>query len=128
MPSKKTHKKTRKRISSKQKKVSSNKLFRKKPDQKKRISIETVMKVARIARLNLSDAEAKKLSKDLNDVLHAFRELDKANVKSVQPSFQPLLVKDVFREDVVEGSVSNETALKNTKHKEKGFFKGPRAV
>ena len=46
------------------------------------------MKVARIARLYLSDKEARKLSKDLNDVLRAFKTLDKANTRSVEPSFQ----------------------------------------
>ena len=86
------------------------------------------MRVARIARLHLSDEEVKKLSKDLNDVLVAFKELDKAKTKNVPPSFQPLLVKNVFREDAIEKSISNEEALSNTQHKEKKFFKGPRAV
>ncbi len=93
-----------------------------------RISPGIVMKVARIARLYLSDNEAKKFSKDLNDVLAAFKDLDKAKTKNVEPSFQPLLVKDIFRQDVVEPSISNEEALRNTRHKEKKFFKGPRAV
>ena len=100
----------------------------KKTKSKTRISPDTVMKVARIARLYLSEAEAKKLSKDLNDVLAAFKELDKANTRGVEPSFQPLLVKNVFREDAIEKSVSNEEALRNTMHREKKFFRGPRAV
>ena len=94
----------------------------------KRISAETVTKVARIAHLYLTDDEVKKISKDLNDVLLAFKELDKAPTRSVDPSFQPLMVKDVFREDAIEECISNEEALKNTQHKERKFFKGPRAV
>ena len=93
-----------------------------------RISPDAVLKIARIARLYLSENETKKFSKDLNDVLAAFKDLDKAKTKNVEPSFQPLLVKDIFRQDVVEPSISNEEALRNTRHKEKGFFKGPRAV
>lgn len=91
------------------------------------ISIETVMRVARIARLNLTEAEAKKYQKELSEILESFAALK--NIKTnAKPSFNPLDVKDVFREDVVEAGLTNEAALANTKHKEKGFFKGPRAV
>ncbi len=106
----------------------SKKRVLKKTFAKKRISAEIVQKVARIARLYLDDNEAKNLSKDLNDILLAFKELDKAPTGSVEPSFQPLMIKNVFREDETEKCISNQEALKNTKHKEKGFFKGPRAV
>ncbi len=123
MPSKKISKK-----SSRKARVSRKTARKSAKKSAARISPETVMKVARIARLHLSDDEAKKLAKDLNDVLKAFKELDKAPAGGVEPSFQPLLVKDVFREDVVEESISNEEALANTKHKENKFFKGPRAV
>ena len=127
MPSKKISKKSSRktRVSKKTARRSAQKSAQK----SHRISPETVLKVARIARLHLSDDEAKRLAKDLNDVLAAFKELDKAPLtRGIEPSFQPLLVKDVFREDVVEDSVSNEKALANTKHKENKFFKGPRAV
>ncbi len=115
--------------SRKKEKVGKKRLFKKKFHQKSaKISPETVARVARIARLYLSDAEMKKFGKDLNEILKAFKELDKANTRSAEPSFQPLLVKDVFREDATEKCISNDEALKNTKHKEKKFFKGPRAV
>ena len=108
------------------KKVS--KKYHKNIKSKAKISAETVARVARIARLYLSDAETKKFCKDLSDVLLAFKDLNKAQTKNVKPSFQPLLVKNVFREDVIEKSISNEEALQNTMHREKKFFKGPRAV
>ena len=91
------------------------------------ITAEIVKKVAKIARLDLTEGEVKKFSKDLNDILSAFKDLDKAKA-NVEPSFQPLEIKDVVRDDKSEDVFSQETALSNTKHKEKGFFKGPRAV
>ena len=89
---------------------------------------ETVRKVAEIARLNLSEADLKKMSKDLEDILKAFKDLDKAKTDGVRPSFQPIEMKNVLREDKVEKSIPQEHALKNAKHKEKGYFKGPKAV
>ena len=90
------------------------------------IDIDTVMHVANLARLNLTKSEAKKYQKDLNEILAAFKVLK--DVKSNKPSFHPLDVKDIFRKDEPEKCLPREEALKNTEHKEKGFFKGPRAV
>jgi aspartyl-tRNA(Asn)/glutamyl-tRNA(Gln) amidotransferase subunit C len=94
---------------------------------KEKISLETVKHVARLARLDLTDKELKNFQKDLDDVLLAFKDLDKAKTRC-QASFQPLPIKDITREDEEKGCLSQETILANTKHKEKGFFKGPRAV
>ncbi|MFH0832373.1 MAG: Asp-tRNA(Asn)/Glu-tRNA(Gln) amidotransferase subunit GatC [Candidatus Aenigmatarchaeota archaeon] len=97
--------------------------------KKEHISVDAVRHVAKLARLELSEAEVKKFSKDLNDILVAFKDLDAVKIsKSVQPSFQPLPIKDVLREDKVDECLTHEKAMANTKHKEKGFFKGPRAV
>jgi aspartyl-tRNA(Asn)/glutamyl-tRNA(Gln) amidotransferase subunit C len=95
--------------------------------QKAKISLETLEHVARTARLDLTNEEKKKLQHDLSDILSAFRDLDKARPKCA-PSFQPMEIKDVFRDDTEERCLTQEKALTNTKHKEKGFFKGPKAV
>jgi aspartyl-tRNA(Asn)/glutamyl-tRNA(Gln) amidotransferase subunit C len=92
------------------------------PDRK------TVEKVAEIARLSLSDKELDEMAKDLESILSAFRELEKADTGNAKPSFQPIEMKNVLREDRVEKSISQAEALKNAKQKEKGFFKGPRAI
>ncbi len=94
---------------------------------KEKISLETIKHVAKLSRLELTEEELKKFQKDLDDILLAFKELDKARPKC-QASFQPLPIKDVTREDKEEKCLSREEALANTKHKERGFFKGPRAV
>lgn len=91
------------------------------------ISSDTVRKVAATARLELTDAEIAKFSRDLSDILAAFRDLDKVQTDE-KPSFQPLEIRDVLRGDVAENGLSQEQALSNTKHRENGFFRGPRAV
>ena len=95
---------------------------------KQKIDKETVKHVAFIARLMLSEKEISKFSKDLNDILDAFSVIDDVHAEGVEPSFQPLLIKDIMRDDELEPSLSQTDALLNTEHKEKGFFKGPRAV
>ncbi len=95
--------------------------------KKAKIDAETVRHVAKIARLDLTDSEIRKFSHDLNDILAAFAILDKIKTNN-KPSFQPLEIKDVLREDAEEKCLTQEEALANTKHKENGFFKGPRVV
>lgn len=85
-------------------------------------------KVAIIARLKLTEKEKKKFSKDLKDILTSFSLLDKVNTKNVEPVFQPVEVKNVTREDKTDECLTQKEALSNTKHKEKGHFKGPKVV
>ncbi len=85
-------------------------------------------KVAKVARLSLTDAEKKKFEKDMKEILSAFGSLDRAKTDGVKPAFQPLETKNVLREDIVEECLSQEDALSNTAHKENGFFKGPKVI
>ncbi len=92
----------------------------------KKIDEAVVKHVAKLARIELTEREAKKFEKDLSEIVSAFRILDDA--PNAEPSFQPIAMKNVLRDDIVEKGLSQETALRNTKHKEKGFFRGPKAV
>ncbi len=92
------------------------------------IDKKTVQKVADVARISLNEKELNKFSKDLENILKAFEDIQKLNTKNVQPTFQPIDVKNVTREDKIEPSLTQAEALRNTEQKEKGYFKGPKAV
>ena len=92
----------------------------------KKITEETVEHVADLARIRLTPSEVRKFQKDLTDILAAFKTLDEA--PSAEPSFQPIAMENVMREDIIEEPLPRDVAMKNTKHKEKGFFKGPKAI
>jgi len=89
---------------------------------------ETVRKVARTARLNLTDSEAEKMSKDLLEILNYFRSLSKAKTAGVRPSFQPIEIKNATRKDQVKPSLPRNKALANTKNKKDSYFVGPRSL
>jgi aspartyl-tRNA(Asn)/glutamyl-tRNA(Gln) amidotransferase subunit C len=91
------------------------------------IDKEIIKKVARISRIELTDKEVESFTKDFNNILRSFETLDEIK-KLPEPSFHPILIEDVTREDLPEKSFSQEEALANSKNKENGFFKGPRAV
>lgn len=84
-----------------------------------------VKKVAENARLSLSEAEVKKFTPQLKDVLEYFSMVDKLDVSNEEPSFQPVKIKNVMREDTPGKCLSQDEALSNSQHKKNGYFKGP---
>lgn len=92
-----------------------------------KIDKELILKVAKNARINLSAKEVNEFVPQFKDILSYFSVLNQVDVKNTKPSFQPIAVKNVFREDEVGKCLSQDEALSNTKHKKDGFFKGPKA-
>ena len=92
------------------------------------INKETILNVAANSRLNLTDKEINEFIPQIKSILDAFSKIEKADTNKVEPSFQPIEVKNVFREDKVEKSLTQEEALSNTRHKKDGFFKGPKTL
>lgn len=89
---------------------------------------KTIEHVAKLARLELTEKEIEKFSKELTAITDAFSKMKEVDTEKVKPSFQPLEIENVMREDKEEECLSQEEALSNSEHKEKGFFKGPRVV
>lgn len=93
-----------------------------------KVDKELIERVAAVARLELTDQEVEKFLGDFKEILDSFSTIDKCDTKGVEPSFQPVEIDNFMREDLVEESFPQEDALKNTKNKKDGYFKGPRAV
>ncbi len=91
------------------------------------LSIEDVYKVAELAKIEISEEEAKKFRKEFENIIEYFNQLDEVE-EDVEPTFQVLPLKNVFREDLPEKGLSREEALANAKHVEDGYFKGPKIV
>ncbi len=89
---------------------------------------ELLNSIATNARLTLTPKEEKDFIPQLKEILNVFSVLDKVNTKGVKPSFQPIPIKDVMREDIVEPCLTEEGIFLNVKNKENGFFKGPKAI
>lgn len=93
---------------------------------RRKIDEKTVEHVARVAMLKLTDQEIKKFTKQLNDVLEAFKVIDQVDTSKIEPSFHPQKIVNVWRED--KSRKYEWDPLSNTPLKEKGYFKGPRIV
>ena len=89
---------------------------------------DLIRKVAKNARLELTDEEIKEFLPQLKEVLNSFSELEALDTEGVEPSYQPIKIKNRLREDIPKESRSQKDILKNTKHKKEGYFKGPKII
>lgn len=79
--------------------------------------------VAALARIELTEQEKEKYSKELGAILTYVEELDKAPTSSIDSIEQISGLENIVREDNIAESLSNEEALKNAPDKENGFIK-----
>jgi len=91
------------------------------------INKELIGKIAKNAKLELTEQEKEEFLPQLKEVLEDFSKIEQADTSLTTASFQPLFLKNVDREDKVKESLTQEQALQNTKHKKDGFFRGPKA-
>jgi len=87
-----------------------------------------VKKVAEIARLELTQEEIKAFVPELQEVLESFSVLKELDTKNTKPSFQPVEIKNVLREDEKAECLSQEEALSLAQHKKDGYFMGPKVI
>ena len=93
-----------------------------------RVDKELLEHVAELARLKLTNDEIREFVPELKEILEAFSKLDKIDTQGIKPSFQPVGLKNITRDDKVDNSLTQEEALFNSPNKKDGYFKGPKAV
>ena len=82
--------------------------------------------VARLARINLTDDEAKIFQKQLDDVLKYVEKLRQVDVTEVDAAAHAFLV--VFRDDAPRDWFTAEQALSNAPRQANGLFVVPKVV
>ena len=78
--------------------------------------------IARLARLNLTDAETELFQKQLGDVLKYAEKLTEVDVSHVEPAAHALPIFNVFREDTPRDWFTAEQALSNAPRQANGLF------
>jgi len=84
--------------------------------------------VARLARINLSEDEAKIFQKQLDDVLKYVEKLRQLDVTAVDAEAHALPVFNVFRDDATRDWFTAEQALSNAPRKANDLFVVPKVV
>lgn len=75
------------------------------------ISRSDVEHIAKLARIELTDAEKAKFEKDLSGILEFVVELNEVDTSHVEPLTGGTMLENVMRDDVVEGIENREQGI-----------------
>lgn len=92
------------------------------------ITKQDVEKVAKLARLAISEAEHEMFVKQLSEILAHVEKLNQYDTAGVEPTSTVQGRTNVFREDVVCPSLSVEQALQNAPEREGDGFSVPKIL
>ncbi len=89
---------------------------------------DQVRKVAKLARLQLSEADVDRFTQQLGQVLGYVEMLGELNTEGVAPLAHPLEIENVLRDDVPRPSLSREAALSNSPKSDGRCFSVPQII
>ena len=84
--------------------------------------------VAHLARIGLSPEEQEQFGAQLSNILGYIEKLNQLDVSSIEPTAHAVPLVNVFRQDEVTPSLSNEEALRNAPAQANGLFMVPKIV
>jgi aspartyl-tRNA(Asn)/glutamyl-tRNA(Gln) amidotransferase subunit C len=90
---------------------------------------DDILKLARLARLHLSDEEVEQFRSEISSILGYVEQLQKVDTKGLEPTYQVTGLKNVMRPDEVKDyGATPQELLKNAPATEKGHFKVKRIL
>ena len=92
------------------------------------ITRDTVLHVAKLARLELEESELERMQKDLGNILEYVNSLRELDTASVVETTQVAVLGAPLRTDRVEPSLSNDIALREAPRSSGGGFAVPAFV
>jgi aspartyl-tRNA(Asn)/glutamyl-tRNA(Gln) amidotransferase subunit C len=93
-----------------------------------RITADDVAKVARLARLGLTDDELANATIQLDAMLEHFADIDELDLAAVAPMTQPYPLQNVLRDDVVQSVLDRDEVLAAAPDAFEGRFRVPPIV
>jgi len=93
-----------------------------------KIDRQQVRKVAKLARLELTDAELEQFTVQLSAILQYVEKMNELDTGKIEPLAHCLPITNVFREDRVKESLGAERTLANAPDRDGEFFKVPKIL
>lgn len=89
------------------------------------IDREQVLHVARLARLELSDAEVETMAEELSGILEHVDRISELDLSGVEPTSHVVALVNVLRADEPRPSLTRDRALENAPDTVDGAFRVP---
>ena len=88
-----------------------------------KLSKQTVLHLAQLVKMSISEKEVKSLQGQLSVILDNFQLLNEVDTEGVSPTDHATDINTIMREDIPKNSLSTEDALSNAPLKEEYFFR-----
>lgn len=95
---------------------------------KKNIDLQSLKKLGKLSRLDISDKNSQKLIDDLNQIIGFIDQLNKVNTDNVKPLSSVTGHDLPLREDKVNDGSINLDVLKNAPEEKSGYFVVPKVI
>lgn len=92
------------------------------------VDTATVKKIASLARIAMSDAEAEAMAPELNNILGWIEQLGEVDTSAVEPMTAVIPNHLRLREDIVTDGDCRDQILANAPQAEHGFFAVPKVI
>ena len=92
------------------------------------ISRDTIINVAKLSKLEITNEETERFGNQLNAIIEYFDQLSKVDTANIEPLVAPSEVAQKLREDVVQPYTTVAEILKNAPEADGNLFRVPAAV
>jgi len=92
------------------------------------VDTQTVLKIANLARIAMSEEEAERLKPELNNILGWVEQLGEVDTTGVEPLAVVIANKTRMRDDIVTDGDKRDDILANAPIAEHGFFAVPKVI
>ena len=92
------------------------------------IDIQTIRKLAHLARLEFDETKEQEMLQDLNKILDWMDKLRELDTSAVEPLTHMSEEVNVLREDVAHNAISHEEGLRNAPKKDSDYFRVPKVL
>ena len=89
---------------------------------------DEIKKIAHLARININENDAKKVSEKLEGILGLIDQMTQVNTESIEPMAHALDIKQPLREDKVTEVDMREKSLKLSNETDQSLFIVPRVI
>ncbi|MEK6773039.1 MAG: Asp-tRNA(Asn)/Glu-tRNA(Gln) amidotransferase subunit GatC [Bdellovibrionota bacterium] len=93
-----------------------------------KVDAKTIEQIAKLARLEVSETQAKQYSQQLSQILNYFEQISKVNTEGVEPLVTPSEIESFWREDEVKKDYTAEEMTANAPSRAGNLFKVPPVV
>lgn len=92
------------------------------------LTLSDVKRIAHLARIEVTDAEAGQTLEQLNDIFKLIEQLQSVDTSGIEPMSHPLGSSQRLREDVAGSTEDRDANMSNAPAKQDGLFLVPKVI